>query len=60
MSRIDGDRNIDKRKIAICRRDGFQKPPLIITNLTRICITYTQSICNEITEMQTRSYLLAT
>ncbi|XP_071653832.1 uncharacterized protein [Temnothorax longispinosus] len=52
MSRIDGDENADKCEIAIRRRDEFQRPPLAVTDLTRICITCNQSIRNEITEME--------
>jgi len=52
LSRIDGDEKANKREIAIYRRDGFQRPPLAVTDLTRICITCNQSICNEITEME--------
>ncbi|XP_067205331.1 uncharacterized protein [Linepithema humile] len=52
MSRIDTDENANKREIAIRRRDDFQRPPLAVTNLTRICITCNQSIRNEITEME--------
>lgn len=52
MSRIDTDENANKREIAIRRRDDFQRPPLAVTNLTRICITCNQSIRIEITEMK--------
>jgi len=51
MSRVAGDRNVNKREI-IRRRDEFQEPPLIVTNLTRICIICTQFIRNKITKME--------
>lgn len=37
--------------IAIRRRDEFQRPPLAVTDLTRICITCNQSIHTEIREI---------
>ncbi|EZA56076.1 hypothetical protein X777_03921 [Ooceraea biroi] len=52
MTRIDGDENADKCEIAIRRRDGFHRPPLDVTHLTRICSNYNQSIRNEIAAIE--------
>lgn len=48
MARIDGAGNANKCQIAIERRTAFDRPPLDVTPLTRICINCNQSILNEI------------
>lgn len=52
MTRIDGDDNAAKREIAIFRRDGFQRPVLAVTQLTKISTNCNQSINNEIVAME--------
>ncbi|XP_029173786.1 uncharacterized protein LOC114942563 [Nylanderia fulva] len=52
MTRIDEDENADKREIAILRRDGFHRPPLDVTHLTRICTNCNQLIRNEVAAME--------
>ncbi|XP_018401831.1 PREDICTED: uncharacterized protein LOC108778997 [Cyphomyrmex costatus] len=52
MTRIDGDDNAAKREIAINRRDGFQRPALEVTDLTKICTNCNQSIRNEIVAIE--------
>ena len=48
LFRIDREEDIVKSQIAIGRRDVFNRPPLEITNLTRLCINCNQSIIEEI------------
>lgn len=48
MSRIDGEENAAKMGTAVQRRDTFNRPPLEVTNLTRICINCNQSVREEI------------
>ncbi|OXU16518.1 hypothetical protein TSAR_008925 [Trichomalopsis sarcophagae] len=48
MSRIDGEENAAKLGIAVQRRDAFNRPPLEVKNLTRLCINCNQSVREEI------------
>lgn len=52
MARIYGDENVNKIEIAIQRRDYCNRPPLEVTELTRICMNCNQSILNEINAME--------
>ncbi|KAJ8685550.1 hypothetical protein QAD02_021343 [Eretmocerus hayati] len=52
MSRIDGDQNAHECEIAINWREGFDRPALKITPLTRICFVCNRSILQEIRTVQ--------
>lgn len=52
MRRIDREEDGVKRQIAIQRRNDFDREPVEVTDLTRLCINCDQSINNEIIEVQ--------
>ncbi|XP_043476347.1 uncharacterized protein LOC122507609 [Leptopilina heterotoma] len=52
MARIDGDVNDEKRLIAIARREELNRPALVVTDRTRLCINCNQSVTNEIRELE--------
>ncbi|KAJ8671059.1 hypothetical protein QAD02_002318 [Eretmocerus hayati] len=52
MSRIDGDQNVHECEIAINRREGFDRPALGITSLTRLCFVRNRCILQEIRTVQ--------
>ncbi|KYN09188.1 hypothetical protein ALC57_18701 [Trachymyrmex cornetzi] len=52
MALIDGEANAAKQGIAIQRRDHFDRQPLEVTHLTRICINCNQSITAEIAAIE--------
>ena len=52
MARIDDDNNIDKRIVAIERRQRFMLPVLEVIALTRLCINCNQSIRNELVALE--------
>ena len=52
MSRIYGDENREICKIAVARRDGFERAPQIIEHDTRVCFNCYQSIERKIRIIQ--------
>lgn len=52
MARIDGDQNNIRRDLAIERRDGFNRHPLDVNELTRLCINCNRSINEEIAAIE--------
>ncbi|KYN17586.1 hypothetical protein ALC57_10129 [Trachymyrmex cornetzi] len=44
---MDGDENVNKRQIAITRRDEFDHPPLHLDDNSRLCINCNRSIIDE-------------
>lgn len=48
LSRLDGDANINKREIAMARRNVIDLPPLEMDDLARLCINCNRSIIEEI------------
>ncbi|KAJ8687673.1 hypothetical protein QAD02_023467 [Eretmocerus hayati] len=58
VSRIDGDNNAGRREIAIGRREGFGRPPLDVTPLTRICFNCNDQIRIELEAIQNNPSVL--
>lgn len=52
LSRLDGDGNEAKIEVAIRRRDEFNRPPLEIGNVTRLCLNCNRSVLEEIDLIQ--------
>lgn len=52
MARIDGDENIEKREIALSRRNNDNRGPLVVNANTRLCNNCNISIVNEIRALQ--------
>lgn len=47
LARMNGDENINKRQIAITRRDELGYPPLHLDDNSRLCINCNRSIVDE-------------
>lgn len=47
LARMDGDENVNKRQIAITRRDEFDHPPLHLDNNSRLCMNCNRSIIDK-------------
>jgi len=58
LARIDGDNNAIKRNIAIQRRDNLNRPPLDMTDRTRLYINCNRSINDKIHTLELDPFCL--
>jgi len=58
LARIDGGNNAVKRNIAIQRCDNLNRPPLDMTDHTRLCINCNRSINDEIHALELDPFCL--